>query len=94
MSVVLRWPAKLWDKKSKLMCRLFGHVWKRGWWGDMPYLKPTAGPVDGVNRHHISLRCKCDRCGNESHIAYVHDWSEPFLGSKEHHLTKPSQSSR
>lgn len=73
--VILRWPARKWEK-APLMCRLFGHIWRDGWFGDRPYLRPSAGPVDNIGRHHVSLSCKCDRCGRKSTIAYVHDWAE------------------
>lgn len=72
MPVVLRWPANKWEKKAKLSCRLFGHVWKSGWWGDHPYLERKGGNVDGIGRVHFSLECECVRCYTKSTVARIH----------------------
>lgn len=76
--VALRWPARSWENVP-LMCRLFGHIWTEGWWGSEPYLTPRHRPgyVDGIGRSHVKLECRCDRCGEKSHVANVHDWEKP-----------------
>lgn len=71
MSVVLRWPAKKWEK-APLMCRLFGHVWTAGWWGSAPYLRMYGGRKDGIGRSHYQLDCRCFRCDKKSTVAYTH----------------------
>lgn len=72
MSVVLKWPVQKWETKAKLWCKLFGHRWESGWYGDRPYLKPKGGPVDNLNTHHPRLTCECWHCGTVSTIAYIH----------------------
>lgn len=73
MSVKLRWPATEYDKDAKLMCRLFGHVWSSGWWGDMPYLKKSKNfTTDNIGRTHFTLECECDRCYTKSTVARIH----------------------
>lgn len=54
-------------------CRWFGHRWKDGWFGDHPYLTALSGPVDGIGRHHITLYCRCDCCGEKRVVAYIHE---------------------
>lgn len=72
MTVALRWPAKSYDTKAKLSCRLFGHTWHAGWWGDKPYLNQKRGPVDGIGRQHIYLDCRCDKCDTRYTVAMMH----------------------
>lgn len=76
MTAMLRWKASKWEK-APLMCRLFGHVWERGWWGDTPYLraKNLPGYEDGIGRRHIDLVCKCSRCDTQTTMARVHNWA-------------------
>lgn len=73
MSVVLRWKAKSWED-APIMCRIFGHKWTAGWWGDIPYLslKNPTGNVDGVGREHWTLTCHCDRCDKQTTVARMH----------------------
>jgi hypothetical protein len=73
MSAVLRWPAKSWETNVPLTCRLFGHVWRSGWWGDKPYLKRSKHFItDGTGRTHYNLDCRCDRCDKELTVAHIH----------------------
>jgi hypothetical protein len=73
--VSLRWTANSYDKVP-LRCRLFGHIWRSGWWGSLPYLEPGSLPGyrDGVGRYHINLRLECDRCGSRFVVARIHNW--------------------
>lgn len=77
MSVALRWKATRWDKGASIMCRLFGHIWEGGWYGDRPYFRPLAlpGNIDGIGREHVTLTCQCMRCGYRGHVGYVHNWN-------------------
>lgn len=68
--MTLRWSAEKWHKNR--MCKLFGHR-GQGWKGSPPYLRAVSGPVDGINEHHITLTCLCDRCGSRLPIAYIHE---------------------
>ena len=45
-----------------------------GWGGDVPYVynKTNNGIVDGIERMHINLYCKCDNCGEEVLVAKLH----------------------
>lgn len=45
-----------------------------GYGGGTPYLynKTNNGVVDGINRMHINLYCKCDTCNEEVLIAKIH----------------------
>lgn len=70
MSVTLRWKAMPWHKN--LWCRLFGHVWKSGWYGDKPYLRQTYKALSNLNTLHLKLECDCDRCGESHEVGYTH----------------------
>ena len=56
----------------KLLCKLFGHVRRAGWWGDGLYGDVSAGGRDGTGRHHYEVRLKCDRCGKNYTAARFH----------------------
>lgn len=71
MSFTLRWSAKPWEE-APFMCRLFGHIWKDGWWGDLPYLSLGTSAWDGIDELHIDLKCSCDRCGGHHSVGRIH----------------------
>lgn len=68
----LKWTSYRWEG-APLLCRLFGHRWQSGWWGDEPYLKAQSGPIDGIDEHHIRLKCRCRHCDEEFIIANIHE---------------------
>lgn len=51
-----------------LLCKLFGHVRRTGWFGDGLYGKVTGGYVDGIGRSHYEVSLQCDRC-DEKYVA-------------------------
>lgn len=69
---VVWWRAKKWEK-ADWRCRLLGHAWDAGWWGDLPYYDQERGVIDGIGRQHITLYCRCDRCGDRRPVGYIHE---------------------
>lgn len=74
-NTVLKWKASSGDHWK---CRLFGHVWSKGWWGGTPYFTPQYFTKDGLGTRHIYLKCRCDRCNKESVVGITHDWGDKF----------------
>lgn len=55
----------------KILCKLFGH--KIGSDGSYNrYFKPDSGPIDGINRIHVRLKCHCDRCDEVINFGHIH----------------------
>ncbi len=73
--VVLRWRPGPWEKVP-LMCRIFGHKWVDGWFGDRPYFRQAFNAIDNLNTFHIRLSCECDRCGAQGDVGYIHHRSK------------------
>jgi hypothetical protein len=57
---------------KKLICALFGHVRRSGWWGDGLYGEVCGGYRDGIGRSHYQVRLECDRCGARYTAARFH----------------------
>lgn len=60
------------NSKPHLLCRLFGHIRRPGWWGDSLYGQVIPGPVDNLNTFHFEVVADCDRCGCEYTLARFH----------------------
>lgn len=72
----VRVTAESWERGIKLGCRLFGHVWRDGWWGDLPYASVGTRGEDNVGRKHGVLSFECDRCGKAVMFGRIHTNSE------------------
>lgn len=55
-----------------ILCKWFGHKLPKGYGGDSPYLSIKGGTIDGIGTRHAFMWTKCDRCGEEYHVANVH----------------------
>lgn len=63
-------------ERAPLGCRLFGHIWRGGWWGDLPYATVAGRGRDGIGRKHGVLGFQCDRCGKTVAFGRIHTNSE------------------
>jgi hypothetical protein len=63
--------ANSWEKVP-LGCRLFGHVSRGGWWGDLPYADVVRRGHDNIGRKHGELLFECDRCGKRVAFGRIH----------------------
>ena len=55
-----------------LLCKMFGHMRRSGWWGDALYGKVLSGGRDDFGRTHYRVELKCDRCGEKYIAARFH----------------------
>lgn len=53
-------------------CKLFGHTWTGGWYGDLPYFKIEQRGTDGLGRVHANLYFECDRCNKKVMSGHIH----------------------
>jgi len=57
---------------GKLICAIFGHVRRAGWWGDALYGSVVGGYRDNIGRTHFEVEADCDRCGETYTLARFH----------------------
>lgn len=56
----------------KILCKLFGHTRRAGWFGDGLYGEVVGGYRDGTGRSHYTVKLDCDRCGEPYAAARFH----------------------
>jgi hypothetical protein len=76
--ITLRWATAP-HEKAPLLCRLFGHHWEGGWFGDRPYFRQEFKAIDNLNTFHVKLTCECDRCGATTPVGYTHHRSKSSI---------------
>ena len=58
---------------KNMLCVLFGHVPEYGYYGEGEgYFDVKGICVDGINSHHASLLCNCERCGENFKVGNIH----------------------
>lgn len=60
-----------------IICKLLGHKLpcynSKGWYSPgEQYGTMEGGYTDGINRIHVDLYSKCERCGNRFHVMKSH----------------------
>lgn len=64
-----------------ILCRLFGHMRRSGWYGDGLYGNVRLTGADGTGRMHAHIDAACDRCGRTYVLGRFHPNSPAILST-------------